>query len=172
MKKTMIAGAVVAALTMTTGVFAKEGNYFGFGATQHSVDAPDFEFDSMTIDGKIGTYFNENFSGELRVGLAATDDSFFGVDLEVKNYYGAYLRAGLPATDAFYPYAIVGYTKTKVEASGFGETVSDSESDMSYGFGADFSLTNDMDLSVEYMRYLDKDGGEIDGIGLGIKFKF
>lgn len=169
MKKTMIAGAVIASLTIATAVSAKEGSYFGFGATQHNLDGGFFDADVMTLDGKIGTYFNENFSGEFRLGLGMTDDDFFGSDIEVENYYGAYLRAGIPVTDAFYPYAIAGYSNVKVGVSGGG---SDSESDFSYGLGADFALTNDMDLSIEYMRYLDKDGGEIDGIGLGLKFKF
>lgn len=169
MKKTMIAGAIIASLTMATAVSAKEGNYVGFGLTQHNLDGGSFDADVMTLDGKIGTYFNENFSGEFRVGLGVQDDTVFGADIEVENYYGAYVRAGIPVTDGFYPYAIAGYTKTKVGVSGGG---SDSESDISIGLGADMAISNDVDFTVEYMRYLDKDGGEIDGIGLGFKFKF
>lgn len=87
----------------------------------------------------------------------------------MKHYYGAYLRAGVPVTDGFYPYAIAGYTKAKVEVSDFGVTASDSESDFSYGLGADFSVSKNVDITLEFMRYLDKDGVEIDGIGLGFK---
>ncbi|HEY9030462.1 MAG TPA: porin family protein [Kangiella sp.] len=169
MKKTMIAGAIIASLSLATAVEAKEGNYFGFGLTQHSLDAGFFDADVTTLDGKVGTYFNENFSGELRLGLGVQDDTVFGSDIEIENYYGAYLRAGIPVTDGFYPYAIVGYTNTKVGVSGGG---SDSESDMSYGLGADFAISDSVDFTAEFMRYLDKDGVEVDGIGLGFKFKF
>lgn len=169
MKKTMIAGAIIASLTMATAVEAKDGNYVGFGLSQQSIDGGFYDADVMTLDGKVGTYFNENFSGELRVGLGVQDDTVFGADIEVDNYYGAYVRFGAPVTDGFYPYAIAGYTNTKVSVSGGG---SDSESDFSYGVGADMAISNDVDFTVEYMRYLDKDGGEVDGIGVGFKFKF
>lgn len=169
MKKTMIAGAILASLTMATAVSAKDGNYVGFGLSQHNLDAGFFDADVMTLDGKIGTYFNENFSGEFRLGLGVQDDTVFGEDVELENYYGAYIRAGIPVSDGFYPYAIAGYSNMKVGVSGGG---SDSESDFSYGVGADMAITNDVDFTVEYMRYLDKDGVEIDGIGLGFKFKF
>lgn len=169
MKKTMIAGAVVAALTMATGVSAKDGAYYGVGVTQHSIDDTGDGVDVMTLDGRFGTYFNENFSGEVRLGVGITDDDIFGVDVEVKNFYGAYLRAGLPAGESFYPYVIAGYSRIKLEASGFGASASDSESDVSYGLGADFSVSDNVDITLEFMRYLDKDGTEIDGIGLGFK---
>ena len=169
MKKTMIAGAVVAALTMATAVSAKEGAYYGVGVTQQSIDDTGSGVDVMTLDGRFGAYFNENFSGEVRLGVGITDDDYFGADVEMKHYYGAYLRAGVPVTDGFYPYAIAGYTKAKVEVSDFGVTASDSESDFSYGLGADFSVSKNVDITLEFMRYLDKDGVEIDGIGLGFK---
>ncbi|ACV26180.1 porin family protein [Kangiella koreensis] len=169
MKKTMIAGAVIASLTMATAVSAKEGNYVGFGLSQQGLDTGFFDADMMTLDGKVGTYFNENFSGELRLGLGVQDDTVFGTDVDIDNYYGAYVRFGAPVTDGFYPYAIAGYTNTKVGYSGGG---SESESDFSYGLGADMAITNDVDFTVEYMRYLDKDAGELDGIGVGFKFKF
>lgn len=172
MKKTMIAGAVIASLTMATAVSAKEGNYYGLGVTQHSIDDSGSDVEVMTFDGRLGTYFNENFSGEVRLGFGIKDDSYLGADVEMKNFYGAYLRAGIPVTDGFYPYAIAGYTKAKIEVSDLGFSASDSESDVSYGFGADFAVSDDVDITVEYMKYLDKDGAEIDGIGLGFKARF
>lgn len=177
MKKTMIAGAIIASLSLVTAVEANEGNYFGVGVTQFNIDDSSFEADVLTLDGRIGTYFNENFSGEIRAGFGVQDDTInfdlnSSVDYEMKNYYGAYLRAGVPAGEVFYPYAIVGYTRGKVEASFMGASASESESDFSYGLGADFALSNDFDITLEYMNYLDKDGVEVDGISLGFKARF
>ena len=176
MKKTMIAGAIIASLGLATAVEAKEGNYYGLSVSQLGYDEAGFSADVMTIDGKLGTYFNENFSGEIRLGLGITDDTVnvFGtdVDVEIPNYFGAYVRGGIPVTEGFYPYIVAGYTRGKIEGSALGESFSETESDVSYGLGADFSVSNDVDITLEYMNYLDKDGVEVDGISLGFKARF
>lgn len=177
MKKTMIAGAIIASLSLATAVEAKKGNYYGISVTQFNIDGSWFEADVMTLDGRFGTYFNENFSGELRAGFGIQDDTVnfdlnSSMDLEMKNHYGAYIRAGIPVGEVFYPYVIAGYTHGKVEETFLGGSISESESDFSYGLGADFALSNDFDISLEYMDYLDMDGVEVEGISLGFKARF
>lgn len=179
MKNTMIIGAILATLTFSTIAEGKEGNYFGFGATQFNIEDPSFEADVMTLDGRLGMHFNEIFSGEIRAGFGINDDTV-NFDLnsqiiyEMKNYYGAYFRVGVPAVDSFYPYVIVGHTrgKVKMELVGSPANATESMSDVSYGLGSDFALSDDFDLTVEYMKYLDKDGVEVDGVSLGFKASF
>ncbi len=127
------------------------------------------------ISGRVGARFDENFSGEIRVGFGIGDDSVdvFGtnVDLSLKNFIGVYGRAGMPVTPSIFPYVVLGYTRGKAEADieGFGST-SESESDVSFGIGADFDvdIAEDMKINIEYMNYLDKGGTEIDGFSIGV----
>lgn len=139
--------------------------------------------DEVTLNavyGRFGAFFNENISAEARLGLGVGDDSTnyegFDVKAELDNYYGIYLRGGIPAGEVFYPYAVLGYTKAKVTAtaSAFGQSASasESDSDLSYGVGADFAVTESLKINAEYMSYLDKDESELTGFSVGVAFSF
>lgn len=127
--------------------------------------------------GRLGMNFNENFSGEIRAGFGVGDDSVdvYGIDVDVEldNFFGAYVRGGIPAAESFFPYAVLGYTRSEVTASisGYGSE-SESESDVSFGVGADVKVSDNLYLNVEYMNYLDKDGAEIDGFSISAVTNF
>ena len=80
-------------------------------------------------------------------------------------------KAGVPVNETFYPYAVLGYTRGELEASVMGFTVSESESDTSFGLGADFNFEG-FTLNVEYLNYLDKDEAEISGVSIGFSKSF
>lgn len=173
MKKLVTHSTCVLAL-MAAGSAIAADPYVGGSAL--FVDAEFQEFSeeaSLTgITGRLGTMMNENIGGEVRVSLGVGDDSIFSglVDVELNSMIGAYMRAGLPVGQNFFPYAVLGFTRTELEFSGFGSD-SDSETDVSYGFGADMSLDRNLSLNVEYMNYYDKDGTEISGFSIGIASK-
>jgi opacity protein-like surface antigen len=48
----------------------------------------------------------------------------------------------------------------------------DSDTDTSYGIGADIGITNDLALNIEYMRYLDESKYDLSAIGLGLTVRF
>jgi opacity protein-like surface antigen len=87
--------------------------------------------------------------------------------------YGAYIRGGIPVSESFFPYVVLGYTRGEVTASvdGFG-SFSESENDTSFGLGVDFDISQNVIINAEYMNYLDKDGTEIDGFSIGLVGKF
>ncbi|MEE2733229.1 MAG: porin family protein [Pseudomonadota bacterium] len=128
------------------------------------------------ITGRLGSMMNDNIGGEVRVSLGVGDDSvgsgIFETDVELNSMIGGYLRAGAPVGSGFFPYAVLGFTRTELEYSNdyFGSD-SESETDVSWGFGADLSLDRKMSLNVEYMNYYDKDGVEISGFSIGIASK-
>ncbi|RLU01863.1 porin family protein [Ketobacter sp.] len=128
------------------------------------------------ITGRLGSMMNDNIGGEVRVSLGVGDDSIgsgiFDTDVELNSMIGGYLRAGAPVGSGFFPYAVLGFTRTELEYSNdyFGSD-SESETDVSWGFGADLSLDRKMSLNVEYMNYYDKDGVEISGFSIGIASK-
>jgi len=174
LKKTLIAGLGLSALL--SGYAQAEG-YFGGNISFLEYSEGGFEEASLTaVVGRLGTTFNENFSGEIRLGFGVGDDSVdvFGtdVDVELDNMFGVYVRGGIPVTDSFFPYAIVGYTRGEVTASALGYSESNSESDVSFGLGADINLSQNAIINMEYMSYFDKDGTEIDGFSVGIASKF
>ncbi|MFL0800432.1 MAG: porin family protein [Agarilytica sp.] len=161
------------------GTVHAEGGYYGgnFSFLDYSEQGVSDDASLTAIYGRLGTSFNENFSGELRIGLGMGDDSVafddLDVNVELDNMYGAYVRGGVPVSEAFFPYVVLGYTRGEVTASVSGfSSVSVSESDISFGFGSDISVSQNVSINLEYMNYLDKDGGEISGFAIGVAGKF
>ena len=176
LKKTLIAGLGISALL--SGLAQAEGYYGGNLSFYDYNEVGLSDSASLTgIVGRLGTTFNENFSAEVRAGFGVGDDtvSAFGLnaDVELDNMLGAYVRGGIPVSDSFYPYAVIGYTRIKLTASipGFGSE-SESDSDLSFGLGADINITENVIFNIEYMNYFDKDGAEIDGYSIGVATKF
>lgn len=169
---------LAAVFAATTSIANAGDNYFGgnLASIEYSEDGVSDEASLTAIYGRIGTHFNENFSGEIRAGFGVGDDTVdvfgFDVDVEFENFFGAYVRGGFQAAPAFYPYAVLGYTRGEVKASvsGFSDTAT--ESDMSYGIGADFSINDNMMINFEYLNYLDKDEAEISGFTIGLAKTF
>ena len=94
------------------------------------------------------------------------------VNVELNHFYGAYVRGTIPIADAFYPYAVVGFTRGEVEYKNPGVSEKSSKDDVSFGVGADIRLTSNTDLNLEYMNYFDKDDVSLDGFSLGFTYRF
>ena len=153
-------------------------SYFGGGlaAVKYAEDGIDDDASMKAIYGRLGSHFNEYISGEVRLGLGVADgtvtESSIDVDVELTSYFGAYIRGSVPVTSGFAPYVIVGFTRAELEASAFGYSVDANETDTSYGLGADFDVGESLKLNIEYMNYIDKDGGELDGFSIGLLKSF
>lgn len=144
------------------------------GADVGFLDLGDASVTSLHLRG--GAKFAENFAVEGRVGFGVGDDSVGPADVSLKHLYGIYFKAGLPVTEQFFPYAVLGYTKAKGESewtvAGVDLSDSGSESDLSYGAGVDFQLNEAFTINAEYMNYVDKDGVELDGFTIGATLSF
>lgn len=172
-KKTSILSTLLAASVASASISASAAELYAGGSFAV------LDSDEVTLNavyGRFGAFFNDNISAEARLGFGVGDDTvnYDGVDVkaELDNVYGAYLRGGIPAGEIFYPYAILGYTKGKLTASAYGVSASDSESDLSFGVGADFNVTEALKINAEYMSYMDKDEAELTGFSVGVAFSF
>lgn len=130
----------------------------------------------MAVYGRAGMFFNPNLSGELRLGLGVNEKTVDlggqDVDVEINNFYGAYLRGGLPVNETFYPYAVFGYTRGDADLTVAGDRYSGSTSGLSYGVGSDFTFNDVITLNIEYLILLDEDEAELGGISVGLSKTF
>jgi opacity protein-like surface antigen len=177
MRKNMLAFVLSSIAILPTSVFADgpaPGFYIGGSYTGVRWDIGLFDakedFGVLAVRG--GYQINDYVAIEGRLGAGAKDADYHGVDLEIENMYGIYGKVGLPTDSGFYPYAMLGMTHAKVKASIPGATVTDSDSDVSYGLGVDYWVNKTISLGVEYANFYDKEGDEITGITLGVNFKF
>ncbi len=169
----MICGALLA---VSGGVLAGDSYY---GANLASIDHYSELGPVATVTaiyGRLGTSWNDNFSGELRAGFGIADDTveFLGkdVDLQLNHFLGAYIKGGAHVNEVFYPYGIIGVTRGEAEASlpGFSETKS--ETDVSFGLGADFNVSDLLTVNLEYMNYYDNNSAEFSGFSIGFTSSF
>jgi opacity protein-like surface antigen len=177
-KNNFVRSITCGALLAASGTVFADDVYYGANVAfiDYSEEGIATDASVTALYGRVGTSFNENFSAEARIGFGLTDDTvaFLGedVDIQLNNFFGAYFKGGARLTEVFYPYAIIGYTRGEMEASVFGASISESESDVSFGLGADFTVTDGMTFNLEYMNYFDKDGAELSGFSLGFISRF
>lgn len=185
MKKVILTGSALA--LMSVGTFAQaqepvEQGYIGANYVFLTYEEDGFseDLDLGALSAKAGAKFNPYFAAELRAGFGVADESVSAggvtAELELDYLIGGYGVIGLPTESPVYPYVVVGYTKGELTASASGPggsaSFSDSESDFSYGVGANFAATEEFHVNVEYMNYLDKDGVEISGVSVGATVLF
>ncbi|HTN32431.1 MAG TPA: porin family protein [Marinobacter sp.] len=162
----------------SSSVALADQNYVGasFAFVDYSEEGIRDDASLTMIAGRLGAKFNKNLSGEIRVGFGVGDDSVnvlgTDVDVELNTMFGAYVRGGVEVAKSFYPYVVLGYTRGEITLSVPGYSRSDSESDVSFGLGADVDINDKLTFNVEYMNYFDKDGAEIDGFSLGLVTRF
>ncbi len=150
MKKALVAVIVLLSLIFSTQAIASAGkSYFGVNFSMAEADlGTDLDLGVAALG--VGTYLNDNFAIEGRLGFGIDDDtvsdSSGSLTMDLDYMFGAYIRAEAPL-EKIRPYLILGYTHAEVEFSGvilvpaLGPfSVSDDESDFSYGFGADFMV--------------------------------
>lgn len=180
MKKIILAGSAVAMISGASFAHAQtpvEQGYLGANYVFLTYEEDGFseDFDLGALVGKAGAKLNPYFAAELRGGFGVADESFSGngvsAELELDYLIGGYGVLGLPNESPVYPYVVLGLTKGELTASASGPggsaSISESESDVSYGVGANFAVNERFHVNAEYMNYLDKDGVEITGVSVG-----
>ena len=186
---------------VSTGASAEVSYYVGANAAFLEYEEDDAvvgnlavsleEADVQAFYIRLGAQLHENLSVELRGGTGLGDDTVDltatntatgasgtgEIDLEVDEFYGAYVRAGLPLFNSLYPYLIAGFTHASLEAEAGNVEIDSSGSDFSYGIGADWkfyeaSSGNSASLNIEYGQYYDRDDAEISGFAVGLAYSF
>jgi opacity protein-like surface antigen len=182
---TLLTGAL--ALAVNSGMAATEGSsYIGvqYGYGDYDEEGISETFNPTALIGRFGYFFHPNFSVEGRLGFGLQDDTQQFVTsigtpvdarLDIDHVVGLYGTGHINLTESISFYGVVGASSVEATASlpGFpNASVSDDESSVSYGVGADVGIGKNIALNVEYMRYLDKSSYDFDMIGLGATFSF
>lgn len=167
--------AAIALFTLGTAQ-ANEGLYIGVNYASVDYEETGFPTVSPTaIAFRIGNELNKNVAVEARLGTGLSDDtvtvSGVGIAVEVDNFFGAYVRGILPL-GRISPYGLIGYTKGEVTARVGNISVSDDDSDFSYGLGADFNLNKTSAINVEWAKLFSGADFDVYALSVGYKYSF
>lgn len=119
----------------------------------------------LAIEGiAAGSLSDDSFSARASGSSSAVQLGRAKVNQILGVYVGS--RLGLGPVELF---GRVGMAKSEVEFKGLG---TGDATDISYGGGLRLIPFDNLTLSADYMRYLDKDGARIDGYTLSVGYRF
>ncbi len=153
-----------ALLLSAVSLSAQADNYIGGDLGFTTVDTGT-SFSPLAAQFKIGTYINDNFAVEGRLGAGISEDEKSGTDVKIKHLVGAYARGILPVNDKAEVYGLIGVTNVDIDATAGGSTSGTSDSGLSLGIGINVKLDRDFALNFEYANLYDD---EVDGADLKV----
>lgn len=134
---------------------------------------PDADVGAVSVKG--GTYLGQYWAIEARAGLGVSDDTINAsgteVEFEIDSILGLYLRGEIPL-ERVKPFVTIGYSRLEATATVLGDSQSDDESDLSYGFGLDVMISDQVSMGAEYLQLIDKSEIDFSTINLGLKYHF
>lgn len=172
------AAALSGALAISgTAQAQTSGLYAGVSLTQVNYKEEGFpSAKPIAIAGKFGKQFTPNIALEARFGIGVSDDEVdaggIPVKLEVDNYYGVYGKAMLPVGAGGSIYGLLGFTRAKVTASAGGFSASASDDDVSFGIGGELNISPTAAITLEWARLIQAEGVKIEGLSIGVNFRF
>jgi len=147
---------------------ASEGNSYGgfqYALVTYEEDGFD-DIEPTALVGRYGQFVSDNVAIEGRLGIGLQDDSIdvlgVDVDLEIDHLLGVYGVFHATSNSDTSVYGVLGFTQGELSVDVLGETFTDDDSGLSYGFGVNIQSFN-----IEYMMYLDEDDYEVSAISLG-----
>lgn len=171
MNKALIAGTFAATLLTSQHSLAQQSGYVGMQYNLYKVSAngimDELEPDGITL--KLGGNIGDNFQLEGRFGRSLSDDNGSNSAIKVDEYVGFYVKAGQEFADMVFPYLILGYTKLDVEY--YGNPTDQTESDISYGVGADVHFDRFM-VGIEWIMLQDKSQIDVENLNLSAAWRF
>lgn len=156
----LLVGASAFAASAQAQTFNYPEGYVGGDAMFWSLD-PDrgSSRDDVGLRVRGGAQFNDYFALEGHLGTGGSDG---GAELDY--LVGAYAKGIAPITPTARLYGLVGMTEVDFDL--------DRESGFSYGAGGEIDVANNLSISADYMRYLDKSAYDFDAASVGLRYRF
>jgi hypothetical protein len=176
-KSSLLALALFAAAGANAQTQGKTSQFYGEAAVAPiRYEEAGYSFTPTAIRGILGYEAHPNFAFEGMFGFGVSEGSTqirgANVTFSVDNTFGIYVRPKVALTPEFELFGRLGFARSGATLSVQGGSISSSESDMSYGFGAALKLSPALALVGDYMSYYNKNGVNAKGVGIGLRFSF
>lgn len=138
-------------------------------STHHSANSAD----PSGLRFKFGTRLTHSFDIEAQLGAAVDEKSNLGTEFSAA-YAGVYLKGHLPLGFKSALFGLAGMSYMDLTQSNEQLESTDYQSGFSYGFGLETKLTQNIDLTADYMRYTQDTGlfDELSAVNFGLKVYF
>ena len=146
--------------------------YAELGYAWLKVSSDGYDVTTEDLVARFGYEFSPNLAGEIFGATSASSGNLYGVAVKVDNAYGVYLKGRVEASPGFELFGKLGWVHATLNASVPGAEVSNSDSSISYGVGAQYVFTGKWYLQGDYMSYYDKNGDTIRGPSISVGLRF
>jgi len=171
MRKILLITTLFAALTASS---ASASSYITFEGTSVTIQENlDGNLNPMGFRFRLGTPVGDNLDIEGHFGFAG-DSSAAAYDEFGSSYAGVYLKGYLPLGFNSALYALGGYSMVALSQTVDNREFNDERHGFSYGVGLETSLSERIDLTADYTRYVRDEGlfEDISAVSFGLKFYF
>jgi len=173
-----IAALGVALFTLATVIVvppARAGGYIALDGSSVTLgEAFDENLNPRGGRLRLGMRVSDVFDVEMHAGVSSDDDTTSAGSVEA-SWAGLYLKGYVPVGERSALFALGGVAGVELAQSVRGDAeLTDERGDFSYGFGLETSLSERLDLSADWMRYVADEGAfeRVDAISLGLKLYF
>jgi outer membrane autotransporter protein len=137
----------------------------GYSWTQ--IHGNGFKASPGAVRGIIGYDVHPNLAVEGMLEGGTGHDTDNGITAKLKSSYGVFVKPkyDFGNTEVF---ARVGYARTNLALS----TGDVSANDFAYGVGVKYNVTPKVSVGLDYSRLAHKDGVKVDGVTLGLGYRF
>ena len=165
-------------VTVVMASYAQTNGYVGVSylGGEYSEDGfIDIDLNGFRILG--GVPVNEYFAVEGMFLYVTGDETFEDVDIELDGFAVSVFAKGiLPIHEYVSFYGLLGLSYGSLEADlsdGINSaSVSEDDSSISYGVGAEIKIVDNLAAHADYIMYLNKSDYDVGGFALGLTYKF
>jgi len=171
MRKIVLITTLIAAFTAMN---ASASSYITFEGTSVSVEENlDGDLNPVGFRFRLGTPVGDNLDIEGHFGFAG-DSRPTAYEEFGSSYAGVFLKGYVPIGFNSALYALGGYSMVALSQTVNSREFNDERHGFSYGVGLETSLSERIDLTADYMRYVRDEGlfEDISAVSFGLKFYF
>ncbi len=164
----------IAKLTTTLGLVAlaagaqAQSLYGEVGYTGLDYREPGLKVSPGMVRGVVGYELTPNVSVEGMVGLHGGSDTASGTTLRLNNMVGVFGKVQAPLAEGVNVYGRLGAVRSDLKANG----VSDADTGLAYGVGMSYDLSKTTYLNADYTKYYDRHDQKLEGLTVGVGFRF
>ncbi len=166
MKRLLTAMAFLAFSIPASAQWVAGGGYVNLSDDDDGIDV-----DVGAIYGSLGYLIegegNFSFLPEIRLGIGISDDTVFGVDVELDSFFALSVRGQYDFDSGLYLFAAPSYARAEFTASSGGISASEDDWEFGIGGGAGYRFQDNFWGEVGYETY---DG--TDALSIGFKYAF
>jgi opacity protein-like surface antigen len=182
--KKMIRFLSVTAVLATAAAAAQaqvyvEGSVAALTAKSSS-DGVNTETKPSAFSGLVGYNVHPNVDVEGYLGLGAGKSSItengknIGIDAKVKSSFGVFVKPKVMVSPEVEVFGRLGFLENKYEASAQSGNASNvsTQGSFAFGVGANYYFDKRTYVTGSYMNYHNKDGLKVNGLSIGVGYKF